>query len=100
MAVGWVVEPFTTRLRQADIVTLLPYLLIFPLSSMLKDAGVHTAPLGGDVPAIEISALKQTNLDTLVKTILSTAAKRNLKANPVKPATGYIIEAKSDKLRG
>jgi translation initiation factor IF-2 len=55
---------------------------------------------GGDVLAVEVSATKKMNLDKLVDTILLQSEVLDLKANPDRPATGAVIEAKLDRGRG
>ena len=56
--------------------------------------------LGGDILAIEVSAVKQTNLDKLEEAILLQAEILDLKANPDRPAEGIVIEARLDRGRG
>ncbi|NHZ71302.1 MAG: translation initiation factor IF-2, partial [Proteobacteria bacterium] len=56
--------------------------------------------LGGDVPAIEISALKGTNIDDLLEMISLVAEVEELAANPKAPAVGTVIEAQLEVGRG
>jgi translation initiation factor IF-2 len=56
--------------------------------------------MGGDVLDIEVSALKGTNLDKLLDTILLQAEVLDLKANPDREAGGLVVEAQLDKGRG
>lgn len=56
--------------------------------------------MGGDTQAIEVSATKKLNLDKLEEAILLQAELLDLKANPNRPASGAIVEAKLDKGRG
>lgn len=56
--------------------------------------------LGGDVPAIEISALKGTNIDELLEMISLVAEVEELTANPKAPAVGTVIEAQLEVGRG
>ncbi len=56
--------------------------------------------MGGDVQDVEVSALKQTNLDGLLAAIQVQAELLELKANPEREAEGTVIEAKLDKGRG
>jgi translation initiation factor IF-2 len=56
--------------------------------------------MGGDVQDVEVSALKQTNLDKLLDAIQLQAELLELKANPDRAAEGTVIEAKLDKGRG
>ncbi len=55
---------------------------------------------GGDTVMVEVSATKQTNLDSLLEMILLVAEVLELKANPDRPASGLVLEAKIDKGRG
>ena len=56
--------------------------------------------LGGEVLAIEVSALKKTNLDKLEEAILLQAELMDLRANPNRPAEGVVLEAKLERGRG
>ncbi|MBX3560308.1 MAG: translation initiation factor IF-2 [Sphingomonas sp.] len=56
--------------------------------------------MGGDVQDVEVSALKQTNLDKLLDAIALQAEILELKANPDRAAEGAVVEAKLDKGRG
>ena len=56
--------------------------------------------MGGDVQDVEVSALKQTNLDKLLDAITLQAEILELKANPDRAAEGAVVEAKLDKGRG
>jgi translation initiation factor IF-2 len=56
--------------------------------------------LGGDVIIVPVSALKKTNLDKLEEAILLVAEMQDLKANPNVSASGSVIEAKIDKVKG
>ncbi len=56
--------------------------------------------MGGDVQAIEVSALKKTNLDKLVEAIILQAELLELKANPNREAMGVVVESKMEPGRG
>jgi len=56
--------------------------------------------MGGDTLEVEVSALKGTNLDKLLDTILLQAEVLDLKANPDREAGGMVVEAQLDKGRG
>jgi translation initiation factor IF-2 len=56
--------------------------------------------MGGDTLEVEVSALKGTNLDKLLDTILLQAEVLDLKANPDREAGGLVVEAQLDKGRG
>ena len=55
---------------------------------------------GGDVISSEVSAKTGDGIDQLMENILLVAELAELKANPDKPASGTVIEAKLDRKRG
>ena len=55
---------------------------------------------GGQTVTVEVSAKEATNLDLLLEMILLVADMLELKANPKRPATGVVLEARLDKGRG
>ena len=55
---------------------------------------------GGDVLAVEVSALKKTGLDKLIEGLLLQAELLELGANPDRSAQGAVIEARLDRGRG
>ncbi|SNB52100.1 translation initiation factor IF-2 [Arboricoccus pini] len=55
---------------------------------------------GGDVLAVEVSALKKQGLDKLIEAIQLQAEVLDLRANPAREAQGTIIEAQLDRGRG
>jgi translation initiation factor IF-2 len=61
---------------------------------------VFVESMGGDVLDVEVSALKGTNLDKLLETIVLQAEVLELKADPNRAAEGTVIEAKLDRGRG
>jgi translation initiation factor IF-2 len=61
---------------------------------------VFVESMGGDVLDVEVSALKGTNLDRLLETILLQAEVLELKANPDRAAEGTVVEAELDRGRG
>ena len=56
--------------------------------------------VGGDVMAIEVSAMQGTGLDALEEAILLQAEVMELQANPDRAANGTVIEAKMERGRG
>jgi translation initiation factor IF-2 len=56
--------------------------------------------MGGETLDVEVSAMKGTNLDKLLDTILLQAEVLDLKANPNREAGGLVVEAQLDKGRG
>ena len=70
------------------------------VKNQLLEQEVITEEFGGDVQAIEVSALKKMNLDALEEAILLQAELLELTANPDRSAAGVIVEAKLEKGRG
>src|SRR6266581_2404836 len=67
----------------------------------LADLNVVVTEYGGNIEAIPVSARTHQGIDTLLETIqLVAEAEVEPKANPDRPATGAVIEAKMDKTRG
>jgi translation initiation factor IF-2 len=56
--------------------------------------------MGGDTLDVEVSAMKGTNLDKLLDSILLQAEVLDLKSNPNREASGLVVEAQLDKGRG
>lgn len=61
---------------------------------------VQVEAMGGEVQAINVSALKKTGLDELSEAITLQAELLDLKANPDRPADGLVVESQLDKGRG
>lgn len=61
---------------------------------------IQVEAMGGEVQAIEVSALKRTNLDGLTEAITLQAELLELKANPDRDADGVVVESQLDKGRG
>ncbi|MEM9168137.1 MAG: translation initiation factor IF-2 [Pseudomonadota bacterium] len=61
---------------------------------------IQVESMGGEVQDVEVSALKGTNLDTLLEAITLQSELLELKANPDRPADGAVVEARLDKGRG
>jgi translation initiation factor IF-2 len=55
---------------------------------------------GGDVVSCEVSAKKRLGLDDLLEMILLVSDIKEFKADPNKPATGVVLEARLDRARG
>lgn len=66
----------------------------------LADHGLIPGEWGGDATMVEISAKQRLGIDELLEMVLLQAEIMELKANPHKPARGWVIEAKLDKGRG
>ena len=61
---------------------------------------VQVETMGGDTLEVEVSALKHINLDKLLEAISLQAEVLDLRANPLRPAEGTVIEARLDRGRG
>src|SRR4029077_18628486 len=70
------------------------------VKSELLQHEIQVEELGGDVLAVEVSAIKGTGLEKLEEAILLQSEVLDLKANPKRAADGAVIEAKLDKGRG
>ncbi len=66
----------------------------------LLQHGVVVEEMGGDVLAVDVSAKTKVGLDRLEEAILLQAEVLELKANPERPATGAVIEARLERGRG
>ncbi|XP_026725711.1 translation initiation factor IF-2, mitochondrial [Trichoplusia ni] len=66
----------------------------------LSTHGIICEAVGGDVQAIPVSALKKTNLDTLVEALTLQAQLMDLKADPGGYVEGVVIEAQMDARTG
>ncbi|MEL7546442.1 MAG: translation initiation factor IF-2 [Pseudomonadota bacterium] len=61
---------------------------------------IQVEAMGGEIQAIEVSALNKTGLDELTEAISLQAELLDLKANPTRPADGIVVESQLDKGRG
>ncbi|MCI4644448.1 MAG: translation initiation factor IF-2 [Hyphomonadaceae bacterium] len=61
---------------------------------------VQVEAMGGEVQAVEVSALEKMGLDTLSEAITLQAELLELKANPDRVADGTVVESQLDKGRG
>ena len=66
----------------------------------LGEQGLVIEEWGGDIITAPISATQGDGIEDLLENILVVAELSELKANPHRPATGVVIEAKLDKTRG
>src|SRR5271157_2283798 len=66
----------------------------------LSDRGLLAEDWGGDTVTVPVSAKMKINLDLLLEMILLVADLQDLKANPMRPAMGSVLEAKLDRGRG
>ncbi|XP_039026572.1 translation initiation factor IF-2, chloroplastic-like isoform X2 [Hibiscus syriacus] len=66
----------------------------------LSSIGLMPEDWGGDIPMVQISALKGKNIDDLLETVMLVAELQELKANPDRNAKGTVIEAGLHKSKG
>ena len=70
------------------------------VKKQLADRGLMPEDWGGSTVFVDVSAKKRTNLNLLMEMICLVADIQDLKANPERPATGTVVEAKVDRGRG
>ncbi|MBZ5532467.1 MAG: translation initiation factor IF-2 [Acidobacteriia bacterium] len=70
------------------------------VKKQLADRGLMPEDWGGTTVFVDVSAKKRTNLNLLMEMICLVADLQELKANPERPATGTVVEAKIDRGRG
>jgi len=70
------------------------------IRQQLADHGLIPEEWGGETIYVNVSALKGEGIDKLLEAIAVSAEVLELKANPDKPATGLVIEARLDRNRG
>lgn len=70
------------------------------IMQQLSELGLQPEEWGGDTQFFKISALKKTGLDEMVAGLAVLTEVLELRANPNKPASGCVVEAKLDKGRG
>lgn len=70
------------------------------VKKQLADYNLMPEEWGGDTVTVEVSAKQNKNLDLLLEMILLVADMQGLKANPNRPASGTVLEAKLDRGRG
>jgi translation initiation factor IF-2 len=66
----------------------------------LSDLGLVPEEWGGQTVTVAVSAKKRQNLELLLEMVLLVTELSELKANPKRPATGTVLEAKLDRGRG
>ncbi len=66
----------------------------------LAEHDVLVEQFGGDVVAVFVSAKTREGLDQLLDMILLVAEMLELEADPARPASGTVLEAKLDRSRG
>ncbi|XP_040988878.1 translation initiation factor IF-2, chloroplastic [Juglans microcarpa x Juglans regia] len=66
----------------------------------LSSIGLMPEDWGGDIPMVQVSALKGENIDDLLETVMLVAELQDLKANPDRSGKGTVIEAGLHKAKG
>ncbi|MBM3777693.1 MAG: translation initiation factor IF-2, partial [Acidimicrobiia bacterium] len=66
----------------------------------LAELGLVPEDWGGQTVMVPVSAKKHQNLDQLLEMILLSSDILELKANPTRPGSGAVLEAKLDRGRG
>ncbi|HET8846693.1 MAG TPA: translation initiation factor IF-2, partial [Ktedonobacteraceae bacterium] len=70
------------------------------VKQQLAEIGIVIEEYGGDVVCVPVSARRGTGIDDLLEMIVLVAEVQDIKANPNRPATGVIIEARLEKSSG
>ncbi|MGI5836652.1 MAG: translation initiation factor IF-2, partial [Chloroflexota bacterium] len=70
------------------------------VKQQLTEIGLVPEEYGGQTVVVPVSARRKEGIDALLEMILLVAEMAELKANPNKPASGVVVEAKVDKARG
>ena len=70
------------------------------VKKQLADRGLMPEDWGGTTVFVDVSAKQKTNLNLLMEMICLVADLQELRANPDRPATGVVLEAKLDRGRG
>ena len=63
----------------------------------LLQYGVQLEDFGGEIQAVQVSALKGTGLESLEEAILALAEISDVRADPGGQVEGVVIETKMDK---
>lgn len=88
--------PYIVAINKTD----LPDLRIDNVKAELAEQGVLVHGFGGDVEVVEISALKGTGVDNLLKTLVTMADLLELETDDELPLEAVVIESSMDERRG
>ncbi|NQV07495.1 translation initiation factor IF-2, partial [bacterium] len=88
--------PIIVAINKVDLATADPH----RVRAQLTEHNLLVEDLGGEVVAVEISALQGDNIDSLLDYIDLVAELEEFSADPGVPATGTVVEAELDKGRG
>lgn len=85
--------PYIVALNKIDM----PTANIDKVKSDLSKAEVYTEGYGGDIPTVEISAMKGTGVDDLLEALLIIASDHNFTYEPDAPLEAYVVETHQEK---
>jgi translation initiation factor IF-2 len=88
--------PIVVAINKMDLPSADPY----AVRASLTQHDVLVEDLGGEVPAVEVSALEGTGIDDLLEMVSLVAEVEELAANPKAPAIGTVIESQLEVGRG
>jgi len=88
--------PIIVAINKMDLETADPY----AVRAALTQHGIVVEDLGGDVPAVEVSALTGDGIDDLLEIVALVAEVEELTANPTARAVGTVIEGQLEVGRG
>jgi translation initiation factor IF-2 len=88
--------PLVVAINKMDLPTADP----ITVRAALTQYDVLVEDLGGDVPAVEVSALEGSGIEDLLEIVALVAEVEELAANPNAPAVGTVIEAQLEVGRG
>ncbi|KAJ7369845.1 Translation initiation factor IF-2, mitochondrial [Desmophyllum pertusum] len=77
-----------------------PQVNVEQTKQQLLQHGVQLEEFGGDIQAVEVSALKGTNFEGLLEAITTLAELHDLKARKNCPVQGIVLESRKDKGKG
>ena len=70
------------------------------VKQQLAGQGINPEDWGGEVGCVDVSALTGKGIEELIERTLLEAEIREFKGNPNRPATGVVLEARTDPGRG
>ena len=88
--------PIVVAINKCDLPEANPTMI----KAELTKFDVISEDLGGDIPVVEVSAIKGDGVDDLLETLSLVAEIEELKANFKAEASGYIVESRMEVGRG